>query len=306
MGDRDYYRKDFMKPKSVFQLGAENSVISLIIIQLIVYALVLALWVISIVIFDSGTAATDPFESNVLGNLFVPAVDTLYKPWTLFTYMFVHYGFWSILSSVLWLLGFGQIFQVIAGSDKVYPVFIYGGLAGAVVFMLSSFLLGNHVAPQLMGAGTGIMCMAIATTVLSPNYRIFPMLGNGIPLWVLTLVFVAIDLSAVSYGTNTLLAHIAAGGMGYMYVVLLKQGKDIGAWMGRSVNWFLELFNPQKKYNGKEGKTHYYQATKEPYVKKPNLTQQKLDEILDKINQHGYESLTDAEKAFLKKASENL
>jgi hypothetical protein len=39
-------------------------------------------------------------------------------------------------------------------------------------------------------------------------------------------------------------------------------------------------------------------------VKIPKLTQQRLDEILDKINQKGIEGLTPEEKEFLRKASE--
>jgi hypothetical protein len=105
---------------------------------------------------------------------------------------------------------------------------------------------------------------------------------------------------------NLLLAHAAAGIMGYVFVRLLKNGKDIGEWMHRSANWVLDMFNPEKKYQSKERETLYYKAKKEPFVKKPNLTQQKLDEILDKINQRGYETLTEEEKEFLRKASEQL
>ena len=49
---------------------------------------------------------------------------------------------------------------------------------------------------------------------------------------------------------------------------------------------------------------HFYRASRKPYEKKPHFTQQHLDEILDKINQKGYHFLTDEEKEFLKKASE--
>ena len=47
--------------------------------------------------------------------------------------------------------------------------------------------------------------------------------------------------------------------------------------------------------------------TRKPFEKSTSFSQQKLDEILDKINEHGYHFLTDEEKEFLKKASkENL
>jgi membrane associated rhomboid family serine protease len=308
MGDRDYYRKDFMKKRSVFQPGADNAIVSLIILNLIVFTIIFSLWLIYLVVYDTEAVAQPPFADDILGNLFVPAESSVFitKPWTILTYMFSQVGFWGLFSSMLWLWAFGQIFQSIAGSDKVFPVYIYSGLAGAIFFVLSSVLFHNNLALHLSGAGAAIMGMAIAVTALSPGYKLFPMIGNGIPLWILTAVYIIIDLASVGGSTNTFVAHVAAGAMGYIYILLLKQGKDIGAWMNNFGFWLMDLFNPEKKYRSKEKQTHFYKTTKEPFIKKPNLTQQKLDEILDKINQKGYDSLSDEEKEFLKKASEHL
>ena len=54
----------------------------------------------------------------------------------------------------------------------------------------------------------------------------------------------------------------------------------------------------------KSSQQRFYKETRKPFEKKPHVTQQKLDEILDKINQEGYQSLSDEEKEFLKKASQ--
>jgi membrane associated rhomboid family serine protease len=308
MGDRDYYRKDFMKKKSVFQPGADNAIVSVIILNLVVFTIIFSLWLIYLVTYDTDAVAQQPFANDILGNLFVPASPSAFimKAWTVLTFMFAQFGFWGLFSSMLWLWAFGQIFQLIAGSDKVFPVYIYSGVVGAVCFVISSALFHTGLAPELAGAGASIMGIAIAATALSPGYRLFPMLGNGIPLWILTALYVVIDLSSIGRSTNIFIAHLSAGLMGYVYILLLKQGKDIGAWMNTFGAWVMDLFNPEKKYQQKEKQTLYYKAKKEPFVKKPNLTQQKLDEILDKINQKGYDSLSEEEKQFLKKASEHL
>ncbi|HEY0432799.1 MAG TPA: DUF6576 domain-containing protein, partial [Chitinophagaceae bacterium] len=47
----------------------------------------------------------------------------------------------------------------------------------------------------------------------------------------------------------------------------------------------------------------FYKSKTQPFTRKPNLTQQKVDEILDKINQKGYSHLTEEEKELLKRAS---
>lgn len=308
MGDRDYFRKDYLKKKNVFQPGADNAIVSLIIVNLVAFTIIFSLWLIYLVTFDTEAAAQPPFTGQILNNLNVPAApgDFIVKPWTIFTFMFSHYGFWRLFSNMLWLWAFGQIFQLVAGSDKVFPVYIYSGLAGAVFFVISSSFLHNNISFELTGAGTAVMGLAIAATALSPDYRLFPMLGNGIPLWILTALFVIIDLAAVGTSVNITIAHVAAALMGYVYVSLLKKGSDIGAWMNRLAAWVMDLFNPEKKYSAKEKQTLYYKAKKDPFIKKPNVTQQKLDELLDKINQKGYDSLSEEEKEFLRKASEHL
>jgi hypothetical protein len=48
----------------------------------------------------------------------------------------------------------------------------------------------------------------------------------------------------------------------------------------------------------------YETGGREPYRRRANVTQQKIDEILDKINQKGYSRLSDEEKDLLRRASE--
>ena len=50
--------------------------------------------------------------------------------------------------------------------------------------------------------------------------------------------------------------------------------------------------------------TLFYKADGEPFKRTPNVTQRRVDAILDKINQEGYHSLSDEEKELLKRASE--
>ena len=50
-------------------------------------------------------------------------------------------------------------------------------------------------------------------------------------------------------------------------------------------------------------KVFYKSDGRKPYHKTSNVTQQRVDEILDKINQKGYHFLTDEEKNILKRAA---
>jgi hypothetical protein len=74
--------------------------------------------------------------------------------------------------------------------------------------------------------------------------------------------------------------------------------------MNSVYDWFRDLFNPDRQIRKKNTKQElFYKSSSKPYKKTPIITERRIDEILDKINQTGYHSLTDEEKDVLKKAS---
>ncbi len=252
------------------------------------------------------------FNKDVLSLFTLPADlnNLLSRPWTIITHMFVHDNIWKIFGNMLWLWCFGYILQDMRGNKKIIPVFIYGALGGAIAFILAYNLLPSLHAQlpfaNALGASSGVMALAIATTMLSPGYRLFPMIGAGIPLWGLTAVYIISDMATISFSdTGYLLAHIAGAITGFLFVLFLRRGFDGGKWMNNFFDWVNNLFNPDKPKKGKNIKEElFYRSSGTPYTKTPNLTPQRVDEILDKINQQGYNSLTDEEKKLLKRAGE--
>lgn len=287
-----------------------NALVLLLAILAIVFCLFMFLW---IVYWMSGSTK-GVFEAEILNWFILPShPETLVtRPWTLLTYMFLHQDPMHLIGNVLWLWAFGYILQDLAGPHKVIPVFIYGGLAGGVVYVI-----GYNTIPvlaevsrysHLIGASAGVMAVAITTTALAPSYRIFPMINGGIPLWVLTLIFVVLDFAMITRSnTGGHMAHLAGAGMGYLFVTQLRRGRDWSAWMNNFFDWVNNLFNPDKKSWKKTAKDelHYQSKGTQPYKRIPNITQKRIDEILDKINQQGYRFLTEEEKEILKRASED-
>ncbi|AXY76910.1 rhomboid family intramembrane serine protease [Paraflavitalea soli] len=287
-----------------------NALVLLLAILAIVFCLFMFLW---IVYWMSGTSKA-VYEADILNWFVLPSnLSTLAsRPWTIFTYMFMHVEPMHLIGNVLWLWAFGYILQDLSGPRKIIPLFIYGGLAGGVFYVISYNLIPvlAGVAPfsHLLGASAGVMAIAIATTALAPGYRIFPMINGGIPLWVLTLIFVVLDFAMIT-GSNTggHLAHLAGAATGFIFVHQLRRGRDWSAWMNRFFDWVNNLFNPDKRSWKKTAKDelHYKSKGTPPYKKIPNITQKRIDEILDKINQQGYRFLTEEEKEILKRASED-
>lgn len=302
-----YYQQKRGQRLAIGQDG--NALTFLIAINLIVFVLLASIKVLYF--FSSAQDGVGLYTQEILPWVALPAQldKLLVKPWTLLTHMFVHDNVWHIISNMLWLWAFGYILQDLAGNRKLTPIFFYGGLAGALAFLIAYNLLPplkeNIVGAKAIGASAGVMAIAIATTTLQPNYRIFPMINGGIPLWVITMIFVIIDLATIPYNNpGGHIAHLAGAGMGFMFVVMLRRGKDIGNWMNHFFDWTANLFNPDKPKRGQSPKTTlYYKSSVKPFKKTTHITQQRIDEILEKIHQKGFNSLSDDEKEVLKRAS---
>ena len=245
-----------MKSNRKILLGQDNNALVLLFaINMLLFAGIISL---KIIYYLSGST-NELFYQQVLNWLSLPASfgQLAGRPWTLLIYMFAHHGIWQLVSSMLWLWCFGYILQDLAGNNKLCPLYLYGGFIGGVLFLLSNNLVPvlardlNNIAPML-GAGAAVMAIAVATTTLAPDYRIFPLINGGIPLWVLTLVYVAIDFATLaSSNAGIVIAHLGAGITGFFFIRQLRRGQDWSLWMMRLVSWVDDLFNPEKKHTKK-------------------------------------------------------
>jgi membrane associated rhomboid family serine protease len=304
-----YYQQRNRYRLSIGQDG--NALTMLIAINLV--AFVILAFVKVIYYFSNTEGGLDLFNNHFFSWLILPAnLDTFFsRPWTLITHMFVHdtENVWLILGNMIWLWSFGYILQDLTGSRQIIPLFLYGALAGAIAFMVAYNIPGlkPFITTPAFGASAGIMAIAVGVTTLAPNYKIFPMLNGGIPVWVITVLYAIIDLALIpKYSLGGYIHHIAGALMGFVYMMMLQRGKDWGNWMNDFYDWVTNLFNPDKPKKGKSVKSQlFYKATVQPYTKTPTITQQRIDEILDKISQKGYQSLSEDEKEILKRASQD-
>lgn len=304
MGYRDY---PTMKKPSVW--GENNALMMLIIINALVFILLHFIKTF----YGLSHIPEKSFMTNVFEWVSLPAdpLRFIQRPWTLFTSFFTQMNLLLLLSNLFWLWTFGYILQDLAGDRKIFPLFLYGGVAGALAFLITFNALPQlhplRSSTQFFGCVTPVIAIATATTVISPQYRLFPMIGGGIPLWVMTLVFFVIDLASISLNSAFFFSHLASALMGYFFARALLRGSDWSNWMNNLFDRFTNLFNPDKvkrKRQAVREEVFYNTRGHQPFSKKANVTQQKVDEILDKINQKGYNRLTDEEKDLLRRASE--
>ncbi|MBL7700887.1 MAG: rhomboid family intramembrane serine protease [Ferruginibacter sp.] len=312
MGESERYI-DYKEQKRRFTLGQpDNALVWLFVIN-VVFFLVLQTIKVAINVNDH---SSDTFYARVVYWFQLPAEtgSLSEKPWTVFTYMFSDVEIMRALSNMLWLWAFGTVLQNLTGNKKLIPVYLYGGFAGALFFIATAYLVPSNKAAidslALLGANASVMAIAVAATMISPGYRFFSHIGGGIPVWILTVVYVAIDLGSLARTEAPAafsVAHLGGAFAGLLFVSMLKKNMDGSVWMNNFYNWFINLFNPNKKKvkNNVKERVFYNTGGKNPYSKTANITEQRIDEILDKINQKGYNHLTKEEKDILKKASED-
>jgi membrane associated rhomboid family serine protease len=306
-----YQEKEYKQRLSLGQ--KHNSLIMLIVINLVVFAILAFILTIYQLRSEDKSVATRIFNQNIL-SWFGMSSDpgtAIRRPWTFITQMITHTDIWKILGNMLWLWVFGYILQDLTGNRKIFPVYIYGALTGAIAFIIAynylPVLQGGTTIEFFYGAAPGIMAIAAAITTLAPGYRVFPMLNGGIPIWIVTALYLIIDMATVtSNGPSERISHLGGALAGFLFIFSYRRGYDWGEWMNNLYDWFTNLFNPEKPKKGKNIKQQlFYKSTAKPYHKTPNVTAQRVDEILDKISEHGYDSLTEEEKELLKKASKD-
>lgn len=310
MGEADRYI-EYKYKKKPFILGQPGNAFMWLIAINVIFFLVLLTIKVAISVNDRSDAA---FYTQVANWFQLPAslAGLAKKPWTFFSYMFSDVELLRALGNMLWLSAFGNVLQNLTGNKKLVPVYLYGGFVGALFFIIAGYLIpSNKVIISslgLLGANASVMAVAVAATMISPGYRFFRNIRGGIPLWVLTVIYAAVDLGGVAQGPAAFpVAHLGGALAGFLFVAMLKRNTDAGEWMNKLYNWFINLFNPDKRkpQNTARERVFYNVGSKSPYTKTTNVTEQRIDEILDKINQHGYNRLTKEEKDILKRASED-
>ncbi|MFC4176382.1 rhomboid family protein [Flavobacterium gossypii] len=225
------------------------------------------------------------------------------KPWTLLTYGFLHVGILHLLFNMIMLNFAGRLFLTFFTQKQFLGVYILGAIFAGLVF-IGSFFLFNVKAP-IIGASGAIMAVLIGSATYAPLYQIRLLLIGTVKLWHIAFVFLILDL--IQLPTDNMGGHIAhLGGalFGFAYIKILQNGTDLSLIVTKIINFFANLFKPRKGTPFK--KVHRNVSQPKPKTASKivvkDKAQQQIDEILDKISQSGYDSLTKEEKEFLFKA----
>ncbi len=256
-------------------------------------------------------------------------------PWQLLTYQYLHGGFGHLFFNMLALWMFGMELENIWGTRRFAVYYTLCGISAGLVHMAITPLLGDLLGPTI-GASGSVMGVLLAFGLIFPDRPVmmFPIFFP-IPARIFVLLYAGLDLVLGVSNASDGVAHFAHLGGALGGFLLLKFGGPLWAWLdekagepGRSsfshqgdvqdVEYRDVDRGPQIRYDYRQD------VEPEPVSEPPSrfseseqtltkfvvdgkrVTQEQIDEILDKISQAGYHSLTEHEKNILFQVSKQL
>ena len=280
-----------------------NAVLKLIIFSALLYVMFALTWAVITLVYQGDAN----FNQYFIPSFALPTLAGIKSHWwTIFTYGWLHYphGFWELLSNMLWLYCFGSVVQMLVGDKQVIPMYFYCLLTGSVFYLLGQLLPGawGSCPPYILGPRAGLVGLAAAAITLTPQYRFYLSETFSIHIMVVAGIFAVLMIIGSGFYLPVILMLTGGGLMGFWYIKLLRSGYRPAAWMYKLTGKVESLVTPDENAEWKRHNKTRSKMLDKIYEPKHGITQKRIDEILDKINQKGYNSLSAEEKDTLMRA----
>ena len=287
--------------------------IKLLYINLGVYIIFSIIWIINRLL------KLDPASYYYLQDIFSfnsEIISSLIKPWTFITYSFIHGNIMHLFTNMLVLFFAGKMLEGFLGKKRVLSTYMIGALAGAIFYLISHnifpLLLERGNIPMI-GASASVFAILTALAVYVPNYEVFLFGVFKVKLKYLAAIWIGLDVLNIASNDGVAhFAHLGGAIWGFIFISNLRRGKDLSLWFDKIVSFLVQLFTPKKKikivWNKKQKTSHRSKPPRDDYDYNASKKerQDKVDEILDKIKESGYDSLSKAEKDYLFDASKKI
>jgi membrane associated rhomboid family serine protease len=294
----------FDELRNAFQ-RSNNGHVQLIIINVVIFLM------IGIISVFGNILGFDAFADLIYNQFTIPPTFAEYatRPWTLFTYMFAHsrWDIFHILFNMLVFYWFGKLFIEYLGSDKLIALYILGGLAGGILYLLAfntiPFFVERSGFTGMVGASAAVYAVTVGAATLLPNYTFFLMFLGPVRIKYIAAFYIIISfLGTTGSNAGGNIAHLGGALIGFIYIKQLQAGINWGSWITILLDWFRDLFRSKPRVKV----SYRNEATTPPPTRKARVakaSQDEIDAILDKISERGYESLSKEEKEKLFNAS---
>jgi membrane associated rhomboid family serine protease len=206
--------------------------------------------------------------------------------WQPITYMFIHGDLFHVLINMFVLWMFGSEMESIWGRAQFLRYYFLTGVGSGLVWLL--FNTGQSYS-VLIGASGAIYGILIAYGMMFPNRTVY--LYFMIPIkvkWFVVFLGAVAFLSSFNNNTNiSHLTHLSGMVIGFVYLRYYWHWKDFRFSVHKQIEEFRSSISSKKD-------------------KKKIEMQNEVDQLLDKINETGYDNLTEEEKDLLYRASKDF
>ena len=218
-----------------------------------------------------------------------------WQAWQLLSYGFMHEtlqarnGFFHILFNMFGLYVFGRDVELRYGRQEMLRFYLLAIIVSGLAWLLVQILMQQSLG-LLVGASGGVAAVVILYCFNFPQRRLLLMGIWPMPAWALGVLFVAVDLfGAAGAGSAKIayVAHLAGAGFASAYFLLGWNFNRLGSLPGKK----LLQRKPRLK------------------VHRPDTadkTEQEADKILEKIREHGEESLSKKERRIMEDYSRRM
>lgn len=207
-----------------------------------------------------------------------------FEIWQLVTYMFMHGGVWHILFNMFALWMFGAEIENYWGTQQFTIYYFTCGIGAGII----NILLTSGAYPTV-GASGAVYGVLLAFGMMFPDRYIYIYFLLPIKAKYLVALYAVLEFIASFDQSASGIAHFAhLGGMaiGYIYIKVMQREFPLQSWF--------------EKISANDSRSSSYRSSSSRQI-----TQDRIDEILDKISRSGYESLTSEEKRILLEASKD-
>ena len=206
--------------------------------------------------------------------------------WQPFTYLFFHGGIWHVLINMFVLWMFGSELETVWGKKEFLKYYFITGIGSGLVTIVFSL---NSLIP-VVGASGAVYGILLAYGLTFPNRYVY----------LYFLIPVKVKFFVIVIGGIAFFSSIGSGSSGVSHLTHLS-GMLIGLGYLKS-NFQLDMV---KNILVKQKDEIRHRIIKNKRRRDEDLRFE-VDQLLDRINEVGYDGLSDKEKKFLYEASKKL
>ena len=265
--------------------------------------------VLSVLVFSLEGAPLGGERGLLTRYLALWPIGTGFWPWQLATYMFMHGGLWHLLFNMLALWMFGLELEHTWGSRRFLTYYLVCGIGAGITNLLVSPLLGQ--AAPTVGASGAVFGVLIAFGMLFPDRPIYVYFLLPVRAKYFIAAYIVMELFYGVTGTSDGVAHFAhLGGaaVGFVYTLVLSGTIPLSAWLQSLRGGGVHVGPGRFVRGGADVRDATFSDVRpgRPTREDPEVSQEVVDAILDKISSSGYQSLSDDEKRILTEASKKI